>query len=518
MDAILSRFNEITNDEYSYLVLESVDVDIRAKTVTVNLIYPEPQEAKTRADEKKISDAISSVMRLKSNLVVHLTKSHFEPEYFREKFVTFMSAYPSVQPFIKKENVACVKRGDYDFEINVKIDDAIYDQVVRRKIADDVKKMIARSYCEKIEFSFVPFVNENATDYIAEAEEELKQKVYDSTGGHVIVPENPVEFIGKRIDDNSGYISDATHEADGVVYCGKVSDFTECTRKPKEGEEVGRKFYKFTLTDPTGSLKCLYFPRKVENEALISQLKDGDEVVTKGSLKENSFRGQKTYDMFVRAISYCKVPDSVERDEPTFKAGKEYKIVLPEPYVERTQTNMFDVRTEPPAFLRGKTFVVFDLETTGLDTRDCYIIEIGAVKVQDGVITETFSTYCNPHEHIDARITSLTSITDDDVENAPDTEAILPDFYKFSENATFVGHNVGFDIGFLNVAARRAGMHFDNRSMDTMDLARKYLHGLKNYKLDTVLKHFGLINAHAHRAIHDATATAKAFIKLCENV
>ena len=83
MDAILSRFNEITNDEYSYLVLESVDVDIRAKTVTVNLIYPEPQEAKTRADEKKISDAISSVMRLKSNLVVHLTKSHFEPEYFR---------------------------------------------------------------------------------------------------------------------------------------------------------------------------------------------------------------------------------------------------------------------------------------------------------------------------------------------------------------------------------------------------------------------------------------------------
>lgn len=517
MDALLNGFNEITNDEYSYLVLESVDVDIKTKTVTVNLIYPEPQEAKTRAAEKEISDAIAKTLKLKSNLVVHLTKSHFEPEYFRDKLVSFMSAYPSVQPFIKKENVGCVKRSDYEFEVTVAVDDTIYEQITRRKIAEDVRRMLARSYCEKIEFSFCPRENDNPVDYIAEAEEELKQKVYDSTGGHVIVPENPVEFIGKRIDDNAGYIADATHEADGVVYCGKISDFTECTRKPKEGEEVGRKFYKFTITDPTGSLKCLYFPRKSENEALIAQLKNDDGVVVKGSLKENVFRGQKAYDMFVRSISYCTVPETVEREEPTFKAGKEYKIVSPKPYVERTQTNMFDVRTEPPAFLLGKTFVVFDLETTGLDTRDCYIIEIGAVKVVDGAITETFSTYCNPHEHIDERITSLTSITDADVENAPDPEAVLPDFYKFAEGAIFVGHNVSFDIGFLNVAARRAGMHFDNHSMDTMDLARKHLHGLRNYKLDTVLKYFGFVNAHAHRAIHDATATAKAFIKLCEN-
>ena len=517
MDTLLNGFNGITNDEYSYLVLESVDVDIKAKTVTVNLIYPESQEAKTRAAEKEITDAIAKTMKLKSNLVVHLTKSHFEPEYFREKLIGFMSAYPSVQPFIKKENIDCVKRAEYEFDVSVKVDDTIYDQITRRKIAEDVKRMLARSYCEKIDFSFVSYAPENPVDYIAEAEEELKSKVYDSTGGHVIVTENPVEFIGKRIDDNAGYISDATHEADGVIYCGKVSDFTECTRKPKEGEEEGRKFYKFTLTDPTGSLKCLYFPRKSEGEALISQLKNDDGVVVRGSLKENSFRGQKTYDMFVRAISYCTVPATIEREEPTFVASKEYKIVTPLPYVERTQTNMFDVRTEPPKFVLGKTFVVFDLETTGLDTRDCYIIEIGAVKVVDGVITETFSTYCNPHEHIDERITSLTSITDSDVEGAPDPEAVLPDFYKFSEGAIFVGHNVSFDIGFLNVAARRAGMHFDNLSMDTMDLARKHLHGLKNYKLDTVLKYYGLVNVHAHRAIHDATATAKAFIKLCEH-
>ena len=157
MDTLLNGFNGITNDEYSYLVLESVDVDIKAKTVTVNLIYPESQEAKTRAAEKEITDAIAKTMKLKSNLVVHLTKSHFEPEYFREKLIGFMSAYPSVQPFIKKENVDCVKRAEYEFDVTVKVDDTIYDQITRRKIAEDVKRMLARSYCEKIDFSFVSY-------------------------------------------------------------------------------------------------------------------------------------------------------------------------------------------------------------------------------------------------------------------------------------------------------------------------------------------------------------------------
>ena len=90
------------------------------------------------------------------------------------------------------------------------------------------------------------------------------------------------------------------------------------------------------------------------------------------------------------------------------------------------------------------------------------------------------------------------------------------DFYKFCENTTLVGHNVTFDIGFINAHGKKANIYFNNPSEDTMRLAQQYVKGLHNYKLKTVLKYFDLVNEHAHRAIYDTIATAKAFIKLAK--
>lgn len=159
---------------------------------------------------------------------------------------------------------------------------------------------------------------------------------------------------------------------------------------------------------------------------------------------------------------------------------------------------------------------MFDVETTGLDTSTCKIIELAAVKVIDGKIMETFSTFINPHEPISEKTTSLTSITDADVENAPDSGDVLKDFFKFSENTTLVGHNVNFDIGFINAEAKAIGLYFENPQMDTLEISKRYLKGLHNYKLGTVIKYLGVENEHAHRAIFDTIATAKAFIKLAD--
>jgi DNA polymerase-3 subunit alpha (Gram-positive type) len=179
---------------------------------------------------------------------------------------------------------------------------------------------------------------------------------------------------------------------------------------------------------------------------------------------------------------------------------------------------MFDVAKGVPQYLKNKRFCVFDLETTGLDTSTCKIIEVAGVLIEDGHLTQVFNSFVNPHEPITPRITELTSITDSDVANAPEIEDVLADFYKFSENTVFVGHNVSFDIGFLNASGKELGIYFDNLREDTLDIARHTLKGLKNFKLGTVLKHLGLVNEHAHRAIHDTIATAKAFMLMAEKL
>ncbi len=516
--SLMTKFNELTEDKFSYLVLESIDVDIKGESVQVNLIFPEKEEQTVHESEAEICAAIKNAVNLKSKVNVRLTKSHFDADFFKVAFLKFIADFPTVSPYVFVDNMEITQLDTYHFSVKLAIEKDIYDYAMKRNIMDEINKMLALNYCEKIDFFFEPFEPENPVSYIEEANEELLNYVYQTNDGHYIIPQNVEAFIGNVIFERAGYISDAKREASGVVYCGTVSELTECARKKDNESDPDKKFYKFTLTDPTGSMKCLYFPRANKKKAdavnNIVNLQDGKQVVVKGSLKENTFRGQTTYDMFVNSMSLCTIPEDVEIKKEEFRAAKTYKVVLPQRYEEAKQSTLFDVIEETPKFLLGKTFCVFDVETTGIDTTTSTIIELAAVKVVNGVITETFSTFVNPHEHISERITQLTSITDEDVANAPEIEDVLADFYKFSENTTLVGHHVGFDIGFINACGKEKKIYFSNPSEDTEQLARKYVKGLTNYKLKTVLKHFGVINEHAHRAIHDTIATAKVFIKL----
>ncbi len=514
-ESLMSKFNDKTNDEFEYLVLKSFDVDLKAENIVVNLIYPELKEQIVRANSQRISDAIISALKSKAPVIVKLTKSHFDADFFKKILLRFSENTPSIAPYVFVEDMEITQNADYDFTVKLKMDEDVCGGAIFERFVDGVKNMIATSYCEKITFLVEPVKKENKRDVIAEREEELRAYVYQSTNGHYIVPQNVEEFVGKIIYDRAGYVSDANKEANGVVFCGTVSEFSECERKLKEGETVAKKFYKFTLTDPTGSLKCLHFPRKEESNIVL--LKDGKQVVVKGSLKKNTFKGNTTYDMFVNSISLCTVPTDLQIEQkPKFVVPKEYKKVFPKPYEERRQSTLFDVAKETPNFLKNKRFCVFDIETTGLDTQSCKIIEIAGVIVDDGHITQTFSTFVDPHVAIPPKITQITSITDAIVIGAPDVSDALADFYKFCDGAILVGHNVNFDIGFLNAEGRPFGIVFENPKEDTFELSRTYLKGLRNYKLSTVIKHLGIVNEHAHRAIYDTIATAKAFIKIAE--
>ena len=175
------------------------------------------------------------------------------------------------------------------------------------------------------------------------------------------------------------------------------------------------------------------------------------------------------------------------------------------------------VVTMPRGQSLDDTFVVFDIETTGLSKETESITEIGAVKVVDGKIIDRFSTFVNPERPIPAEITKLTGITNEMVADAPVITEILPKFLEFCQDAVLVAHNANFDTGFIRLnAERKCGIEVKNTVLDTLELSRALLPELKKHKLDIICEQLGVSLEGHHRAVNDAEATAEVFLKFID--
>lgn len=158
------------------------------------------------------------------------------------------------------------------------------------------------------------------------------------------------------------------------------------------------------------------------------------------------------------------------------------------------------------------SYVVFDIETTGLNPKLCKIIEIGAVKVAGGEIVGEFSKFVNPEVPIPYKITELTSITDEMVMDSPTIDIILPEFLEFIGDSSVVAHNAQFDTSFIKKFADDMGLSTDYSILDTMTLAHVLCPELGKFTLDRICKHLGIKLEHHHRAVDDAGATAQIFL------
>ena len=154
-------------------------------------------------------------------------------------------------------------------------------------------------------------------------------------------------------------------------------------------------------------------------------------------------------------------------------------------------------------------YVVFDIETTGFSSKNDKIIEIGAVKLKDGEIVDSFSTFVDPKVNIPYKITELTSITQNMVNGQPTIDEVLPKFMEFVGNSVLVAHNAAFDVGFIKKNLMDMGKTLKNPVMDTVPLARYLYPDLKKVKLNLVAKHLGISLENHHRAVDDAKATAE---------
>lgn len=161
------------------------------------------------------------------------------------------------------------------------------------------------------------------------------------------------------------------------------------------------------------------------------------------------------------------------------------------------------------------SFVCIDLETTGLDPKRDRIIEIGAVKVEQGKVTGEWETFVDPHRKLEKRIVELTGIRDEQLAGAEKISEILPELFAFLGDHVLLGHSVLFDFAFLKKAAVNERLTFERQGIDTLRIARKYLKDLESRSLESLCKYYGIPH-NAHRALADARATASLYWKLLE--
>ena len=210
-------------------------------------------------------------------------------------------------------------------------------------------------------------------------------------------------------------------------------------------------------------------------------------------------------------------PEAMNAADEMKKKGKPIKVVY--------GMEAYFVNDLVPA-VKGKTgksfqdeLISFDIETTGLSPSGDRITEIGAVRIINGAVADSFDTFVNPERPIPAKITQLTSITDEMVKDAPSEQEALEAFFLFcGDDAVLIAHNADFDTSFIRAASLRHGMKFENTYIDTIPMCRSLIHDIKNYKLDTVAKYLKLDDFHHHRACDDAAILAKIFLCLLQRL
>lgn len=203
--------------------------------------------------------------------------------------------------------------------------------------------------------------------------------------------------------------------------------------------------------------------------------------------------------------------EKIRKDDPDFKA-----IYGVEGYFINDMLPAVKGRTDAP--INGR-YIIFDLETTGLSAATERIIEIGAVKVENGEILESFDLFVDPEKAITPEITRLTSITNEMVAGATKEAEALEQFFRFCDGCDIlVAHNADFDMGFLRAAIRRCGREEDPVQIDTLVMARAMYPELKKHKLDTIAERLGVTQKHHHRADDDARVLAEIFLKMVQKL
>ena len=400
-----------------------------------------------------------------------------------------------------------------------------------------------------------------------------EKKNEDETNGTIIQEKILNEKVNQKEKLNSGVIfgkeikndiiqkiENVNQDMDIVCIEGRIE--TVDTRTTKTGKEM----YTVDVSDNTSTISAKLFadPNRVDISELSSNLKVGKYIMVEGKPQYDTF--SHDISIIVKNISQGEKPDErkdnaeVKRVElhmhtqmsamdgvssatdivkQAIKWGHkavaitDHGVVQSFPEANLAAYNKdekkYDIKVlygvegylVPDIDVHPKlpdTYVVFDIETTGFNAGSDKITEIAAVKVKNGKCIDEFSTFVNPERYIPKEVQELTHITLELVKDAPKTKEALKAFLDFSEDAIIVAHNARFDTSFINYFANEYGFEKPKYIIDTLVVSREMFEEFENHKLGTIAKNLKIELENAHRAINDARATAKVFIKMCEIV
>jgi len=515
---ILDFINKKTNNAYKDFKLVSVIFDESAKSCTFKFLYLNDMKDECRDELSKL---VSEYINADIDVIIKCKKAYVDNDLVKDVLYNFITKhYASVAVDFDKEFIEVGI--DDSINVNVKCSEFQYKYFSSSQIKGEIM-----AYAEG--FFFEPFsIDFELIDGI-----ETKNDVIEDTSFLDLLysddNENKIKYVkvenvNNYIGEVNGYpmeISSIKGAMENIEVAGTLKFLTEkcfeSKRKDKNGDAVQRVYYSFNVVDKTGKINCVIFPNKADMPKAVG-LQEDKIVIVHGDAEE--FNGR--INLKVKSLGFCDIVQENEEEAEVIIESKppndNYLFVKPEPYIEMLQDNLFAVKEEVGKYLFDNDVVVFDIETTGLEANRCEIIEIGAVKISGGRITETFETLIKPTTSIPDEIVELTGITDDMVVNAPNIKQVMPDFYKFCYGTTIIAYNIDFDYKFISIQGKKCGYIFDMKQIDALYLARAFIPGLKNFKLGTVCKKLGVSLENAHRAVHDATATAEVVIKLSPNI
>ena len=498
------------DNAYDFLRVRSVDLDIEEKTVSVQIGMPYSGE-NTLSEEDKKKILSFAVEILPSEYSVSISYRKFGVDYdivyklIREYVSKYHRAYSVL---ISSDNVK-IDCNDKTVTVTITVVKSVEGLFRKCNLPEGLKEYLDSSYDRE---NIIKIENTD-TFVISESAKEEVPVVIDDCYIEISALH---KLCGGEITSKARYIRACKTPQSAICVTGKVESIVA-----KNSKSSGNLYYNFTINDTTGMMRCCYFTRKAAKGPL-DILEEGAEIAVVGDLQNDNYKGGLS--LIAKSVSLCKIDYSSILTEDDLKRKKTYVPVKAKPLDITTQQNIFDIAYEKPPYLTDNVFVVFDLETTGLldNGVPCKIIEIGAVKIVNGVCTEYFSTLVDPQMHIPEGASATNHIYDDMVEDAPYIEDVLPDFLAWVGNATLVAHNGNkFDFIVLRNEAAEQGMTVPNKTKDTIVIAQAYRdktgkRGQLNLRV--LCKEFDIELVEAHRAYYDAYATAQLFIRLCDFV
>lgn len=429
---------------------------------------------------------------------VYFSKIVSNDELINNEIVKYITEnYPSVSIFLKNTDVRSTVMGDLvKYVIRLTEDNA--DYLSKSGAISKLNAYLAKKFCS--DFAGGTEIKE-PEERISLLSEEVYSSQLQKIEHRTIKVTDVIPIDDPFMEDTAVYIEDAT--SGDIVICGKITDIAE--RETKNG----KPFFILHLDDTTGRTSGVYFTRK-NTYAKIKELKVDDEIIVHGRVGEYNGRKSVTFDK----INRCTFPkDFVKKDKFKKSAPQNYSLIFPSETSTVKIKSVFDAEDLLPKELTETDYVVFDLETTGLELMSNGITEIGAVKIRDGKLFEQFTTLIKPDYPITQEIVKITGITEEMVKDAPKISAVIPDFMKFIENSVLVAHNAEFDVKFIKRFAGAEDYEVKNKVLDTLEMSRACLPSLRRNDLHTLADYFNISFRH-HRALSDAYATAEIFIEL----